>query len=328
MTTVQTHIPKVSILIPVFNRKDFIAECIQSALNQTYTNFEIVVADNASDDGTWEICQKFAEKDRRVRIFRNETNVGPVRNWKCCFDWARGEFGKILFSDDSIVPQYLERTLPFIEDVQVGFAYALAEIGERPGCGVINQNSPFKKSGKIASNAYIEEACIGVRTPVSPGAAIFRMADLKRNLMMEVPSPTFHDFAALGAGPDLLLYLLTANQYTHIAYVDEPLAFFRAHPSSITVREKSHIGGRYNQARLWFVSNYSADSLISRTIARAWLSDCKRQRKLFALRSTLKCYFSSPPKIHVLKIWMGAIRIVLSESKSWLLLHMRTQHTS
>jgi len=82
VTEVQAYMPKVSILIPVFNRKDYIAECIQSALDQTFTDFEVVVVDNASEDGTWEICQQFAANDQRVRIFQNDTNIGPVRNWR------------------------------------------------------------------------------------------------------------------------------------------------------------------------------------------------------------------------------------------------------
>ena len=80
--------PKVSILIPVFNRKSYISDCIQSALDQTISSIEIIIVDNASNDGTWEICQEYANRDQRIRIFRNDTNIGPVRNWKKCLDPA------------------------------------------------------------------------------------------------------------------------------------------------------------------------------------------------------------------------------------------------
>ena len=86
MADLQTFSPRVSILIPVYNREALIGECIQSALFQTFTDFEVIIVDNASTDNTWGICQRFAEQDKRVRVFRNEKNIGPVRNWRRCVD--------------------------------------------------------------------------------------------------------------------------------------------------------------------------------------------------------------------------------------------------
>ena len=118
----------VSILIPVYNREEFIGECIESALVQTFASIEIVVVDNASTDKTWEICQQFAAKDHRVRVFQNDINIGPVRNWLACVMQARGEYTKILWSDDLIHPDFLEKMLPYLEDPCVGFVYSSAYI--------------------------------------------------------------------------------------------------------------------------------------------------------------------------------------------------------
>src|SRR2546427_6401542 len=104
--------PLVSILIPVYNRKQLVGPCIQSALDQTVREFEVVIVDNASTDGTWQVCEAFAAKDKRVRVIRDPLNVGPVRNWQRCMQEAGGLYGKILFSDDLIEPTFLERTLP------------------------------------------------------------------------------------------------------------------------------------------------------------------------------------------------------------------------
>ena len=98
--------PTVSILIPVFNREEFLPDCIQSALSQKYTDFEIIVVDNASNDRSWEIAKDFALNDSRVRVFRNDVNVGPVRNWQRCLDEATGEYAKFLFSDDLMLPDF------------------------------------------------------------------------------------------------------------------------------------------------------------------------------------------------------------------------------
>src|SRR4030067_1594973 len=107
-------LPKVSILIPVYNRANMVGGCIQSALEQTYQDIEVVVVDNDSTDGTWEICKALSEKDSRLRVFKNDTNIGPVGNWKKCIDSARGAYGKILFSDELLSKDYVEKARPLL----------------------------------------------------------------------------------------------------------------------------------------------------------------------------------------------------------------------
>lgn len=81
----------VSVLVPVYNRRDIIVETLSSALSQTYQNIEIVVVDNCSADGTWELISDLAKTDSRLRVFRNATNLGPVRNWLRCLQEAKGK---------------------------------------------------------------------------------------------------------------------------------------------------------------------------------------------------------------------------------------------
>ena len=78
----------VSILVPVYNRENLIEETVNSGLSQTYENIEIIIVDNQSTDGTWKILEKLASQDKRIKIFQNNTNIGPVRNWKRCIDEA------------------------------------------------------------------------------------------------------------------------------------------------------------------------------------------------------------------------------------------------
>jgi len=119
---------KVSILIPVYNRENLIEETVQSALNQTYKNIEIIIVDNQSIDKTWEVMQKLAFQDDRIKIFQNDKNMGPVRNWKRCIDEATGDYGKILWSDDLIAPEFLENTVHFLENKDIGFVFTGTEI--------------------------------------------------------------------------------------------------------------------------------------------------------------------------------------------------------
>ncbi|HET6324545.1 MAG TPA: glycosyltransferase, partial [Planctomycetaceae bacterium] len=72
--------PPISIGMPVFNGEKYIVEALDSILGQTYSDFELIISDNASNDRTAEICQEFARKDQRIRYFRQSTNLGAPRN--------------------------------------------------------------------------------------------------------------------------------------------------------------------------------------------------------------------------------------------------------
>ena len=263
--------PQVSILIPVFNREKLIADCIQSALNQTFTDFEIVVVDNHSSDGTWEICKRYAALDDRIRIFRNEKNIGPVLNWQYCINEARGSFGKILFSDDLLFDEYLAKTLPFLmTNDEIGFVITAVSLGENPSTSrLVAMYS--NEAGSYPSSSFIEASLYGGKTTVSPGNAVFRISDLKKNLMLDIPSPTIESFLELGAGPDLLLYLLTAQAYKSFAFVNEPLCFFRSHEGSITASTKVRdITRYYTQSFIWFVEKYFTQKEINKYYVYAW----------------------------------------------------------
>lgn len=258
--------PQVSILIPVFNRKKYIAECIQSALDQSFTDYEIVVVDNASDDGTWEICQQFSAIDSRVRVFRNDQNIGPVRNWLVCVAHATGEYVKILWSDDLIVPSFLEKTVPYLLNPDVGFVYSTVKIFTRDDkeTGLIAYSGI--QTGIYESSRYIEGALIeGEDFPVSPGCALFRLGDVKKNLLLHVPNSVASDFSMHAIGNDLLLFLLTAQEYKNTAIVNEPLAYFRTHDESISISSSvGKVALNYDLAKAFFAETYVVDLAVRR----------------------------------------------------------------
>ena len=104
----------VSILIPTYNREKIILETLNCAVNQTYKNTEVIVVDNKSTDNGFEIIKGFAKSHPNVRVYQNEENIGPVKNWLKCMDYATGEYAKILWSDDLIAPDFIEMTLPYL----------------------------------------------------------------------------------------------------------------------------------------------------------------------------------------------------------------------
>ncbi len=94
--------PLLSILIPTYNYASYIGEALDSVLEQTFTDFEIVVVDDASVDRTDEVCRRFVESDPRVRYVRNASNVGMVQNWNRSVSLAQGQYLKLLLADDKL----------------------------------------------------------------------------------------------------------------------------------------------------------------------------------------------------------------------------------
>jgi glycosyltransferase involved in cell wall biosynthesis len=103
--------PEVTIGLPVYNGANYLAEALESVLAQSYGDYEVLVADNASDDATEEICRAFAERDARVIYHRHETNLGAAYNYNFCVHQARGRFFKWLAHDDLIHRDFLKHCM-------------------------------------------------------------------------------------------------------------------------------------------------------------------------------------------------------------------------
>lgn len=103
--------PEVSIGLPVFNGANYVAEAIESVLDQSHKNFELVICDNASTDNTHDMCSGYARNDSRVRYIRNETNIGAAKNYDLVWHKSRGKYFKWLAHDDRILPEYVEQTV-------------------------------------------------------------------------------------------------------------------------------------------------------------------------------------------------------------------------
>lgn len=99
--------PTVSVCIPAYNSEKYIGKTIQSALSQTYQNFELVIVDDCSTDRTLNTIKEY--KDPRIRLIENERNLGPEKNWNKALAEAKGKYIKLLHHDDWLYPSCLER---------------------------------------------------------------------------------------------------------------------------------------------------------------------------------------------------------------------------
>lgn len=110
-----SHIPTVSIAIPVFNGENYLREAISSIVLQSYRDFELVISDNASTDATESICREFCLLDPRIRYIRQSVNIGAARNFNILVAEARGRYFKWMAHDDVIAPTYLAACVDTLE---------------------------------------------------------------------------------------------------------------------------------------------------------------------------------------------------------------------
>ena len=102
-------VPRVSVGLPVYNGERFLAQAIDSVLQQTHSDLELVISDNASTDRTEEICRSYTTQDSRVRYFRSSANIGACRNFSRVFELSRAPYFKWACYDDICVPGFLEK---------------------------------------------------------------------------------------------------------------------------------------------------------------------------------------------------------------------------
>jgi glycosyltransferase involved in cell wall biosynthesis len=103
----------ISVCIPVYNCRAHIAEAVDSVLHQTFSDFELIIIDNCSTDGTYELLQDYS--DPRIRLVRNDTNIGACGNWNRALNESSGRYVKLVCADDVLYPTCLERQLDILE---------------------------------------------------------------------------------------------------------------------------------------------------------------------------------------------------------------------
>lgn len=180
--------PRVSIGLPVYNGENFLEDTLNTLLSQTFTDFELIIADNASTDNTQAICQTYAETDKRIRYIRNETNIGAAKNYNLVFNMALGEYFKWNGHDDPLAPTYLERCVSVLdENPEVGLCFAktraIDEFGADKDLHLLAVRRYVDKPKLRSEKAYLRfYQCVVASYPPS---AIFGL--IRRNILQQTP---------------------------------------------------------------------------------------------------------------------------------------------
>ncbi len=226
----------ISICIPTYNGEKYLEQCLDSAIAQTYKNIEIIIVDDHSKDETWNIVNQYRKKDERIRIYRNENNLGLVGNWNRCLELAKGEWIKFLFQDDYLSPECINIMVEAIsiEDRIISSARRLVldeSLDEKTRSYSVNQTLTFERLGIVATSPVFISA---------KQIASFVAKNICINFIGEPTVIMFRKDVIKEFGlfnPDIvqicdLEYFLRVSSKYGLKYVPQPLTYFRVHKGS------------------------------------------------------------------------------------------------
>lgn len=252
--------PLVSVIMPTYDRPQYLQEAIASAVNQTYQNIEIIVSDNCSPESPWSIIESF--QDSRIKFFRNDQNLGMFANTMGAFKRATGQYVASLLDDDAWEPQYLERLVPALEkhkDVAIAFCDHYV-MDEHSKIDSVKTEACSQTYGRVGLKEGIYqpfwELAI-VTQSVSPAIA----AVMRRDVIDWETIP-----AEVGALWDVYLAYLCSAQGYGAYYVPERLTRYREHSQTETMQS-----GRQNvqskltkaKAKIFCYQTFMGDSRLA-----------------------------------------------------------------
>ncbi len=163
--------PRVSIAVPTYNCERYIGESLESLLGQTYGDFELVISDNASTDGTEDVCRQYAAKDSRIRYVRRQTNIGGPGNFRYVFSLCTGEYHKWSTADDYCDKTYLEKAIKVLDaEPDVILCYSKTRLIDANGQKIedyednldIRQSTPAERFRALLASIGLCNAHLGV----------------------------------------------------------------------------------------------------------------------------------------------------------------------
>lgn len=163
------HNPCVSIGLPVFNGDQYLAESLESLLSQTYSDFELIISDNASTDGTQDICRTYAARDCRIRYLRNKNNLGAAKNFNRVFELSSGKYFKWATHDDLCAPEFLEQCVGVLnQNNSMALCFSRTREIDENGNGLRNYDSKPNLSSLKPHKRFYECVCVS-----HPQVAVF-----------------------------------------------------------------------------------------------------------------------------------------------------------
>lgn len=218
-----TSQPLVSVITPVYNGAEYLAECIESVLAQTYQNWDYTIVDNCSVDGSREIALKYAARDPRIRLITTERYLRVIANHNraLCYISASSKYCKIVFADDWIFPECLERMVAVAErNPSVGMVGAYNLHGTEVGVKGLAYPST-----RVLGREICRRTLLGDFYGLGSANCVLYRADLVRS---QAP---FYNEANVHADHEALFTVLKNSD---LGFVHQVLTFTRERPGTLS----------------------------------------------------------------------------------------------
>lgn len=224
---------KVSIIVPIYNAEKYLVKCLESLINQIYTNIEIVLVDDGSTDSSYEICYRYARMDNRIQLIHKENN-GVTSACNIGIEMAKGKYIAFLDSDD----------FADINMIKIMLCWAEKKNADIVQCGFVSESG---KGLHISSEKiYGQSEIINVLFPQLLNFWEYRNLEIypcrwnkifKREMVID--SLKYCD-TNVNYGEDLILVAATLINCNSFVTVNKELVYHRNHVNSITNKYKSH----------------------------------------------------------------------------------------
>jgi glycosyltransferase involved in cell wall biosynthesis len=252
--------PQVSVLVPVYNGEKYLGECLDSILAQNFEEMEILIADDGSTDGSQEVIERYAAKDKRIRWWRNPVNLGLSRNFNHCLQVARYEYVKYVLQDDKLVsPSAIAQMAQALDANPSVSLVASASYILDPESKTVELRNSFHHSGVIDGKKAILHCVMRDGNYIGePSVVMFR-----RNQAGRGYDERYCQLVDL----EFWFHLLENGSF---AYLADPLCAFRRHDKQQSAFNRG--SGTYVQDELMLAQHW---------IARPWLRHVISRQVLF-----------------------------------------------
>lgn len=235
---------KVSVIMSVYNRQDYISDCILSVLNQSFKDFEFIIVDDGSTDSTIEKIKSF--KDDRIKLIINENNVGLTKNLNYALSIAKGEYIARMDDDDICFNERFEKEVEYLDSHKNIFMVCSKAI-----C-FGNENKMIFSNPK---DCEFYKSMLVLRNSICHSSVMFRNDGFKYN----------EDFLK---SQDFEAWFRIANiERKNIGYINKPLIYFRVHNSQTNVKVQNNYGIKILERNYKFLygENYDIESNVFKT---------------------------------------------------------------
>jgi glycosyltransferase involved in cell wall biosynthesis len=231
----------VSIALPVYNGERFVGDAIESILSQDFTDFELVISDNASTDATSEICRRFVERDPRVCYVRNSQNIGIAANFTQSFGLVSGRYFKWMAADDMLAPGYVQACVQILESDP-----SIVLVTSKPTLVGEDGRTPLQYD---AIRGVFVGSYVGLPIESAEPYMTERPSKRFRSVLLSMPGRAINNFACglmrsefvlqnLPFGPYIgfdKVFLAGLSLHGKLALIDKPLFIWRHHKAQFSM---------------------------------------------------------------------------------------------